>query len=369
MPALLLPVVGCTTEAADPEQTPPPVIRATRVETLVVEPTSFDESIEVTGVVEALNDATLAAQVSGRVDRIADRGDRVASGAVVARLDQAFALAAVEQAEAQVQTAEAERALAIDNRDRLQPLVDRQIISAREFAQARLQLEQAEANLRQAAAAVANARVQLRNTTVRAPFAGIVEESLLEPGEHAGSGDPVVRLVATERMKVVAGVSERYVSDLRAGMDVIVSFPTAGLSSRAGTVTFVGGAIEMLSRTFPIEVQTPNPDGDLKPMMLAEVRVVRVRHQDALTLPRSAVVNDELGDGVYVVEREVAGVVARWRPVTVGADAVGFVIVTNGLEPGDEVVVRGQHGLSDGDPLEVGSDPSDSGASGLGAAR
>ena len=225
---------GCAGENAPAEEPPQPYARATRVQTLVVEPRSFDENIQVTGAVEAIHDATLAADIGGTVEYIADRGARVDAGAVVARLDQAMAQAAVEQAEAQLQTAVAERALSTDNRDRLQPLQDRQIISAREFAQARLQLEQADARVKQAEAALSNARVQLENTVIRAPFAGTVEETLVERGEHAGSGDPVIRLVSTDQVQVVAGIPERYSSDLREGMSVAISFPGVDLPERIG---------------------------------------------------------------------------------------------------------------------------------------
>ncbi len=351
--ALLVSAAGCTTEEASPEETVQPFARATRVETVVATSRSFDENIQVTGAVEALNDATLAAQSSGKVDFIAENGDEIDAGAVVARLDQAMALAAMEQARAQIQTAEAQQALAIDNRDRLAPLQNRKVISAREFEQARLQLEQADANVRQAEAALANAQVQLDNTVVRAPFSGTVEQAFLEVGEHAGPGDPLVRLVSTERVRVIAGVPERYVSDLHPGMSVRVSFPSADLPARTGEVTFVGSAIDPMSRTFMIEVHTPNPDRDLKPMMLSELRVARNRHADVFTLPRAAIVTDELGPGVFVVVWGADGAVARRRAVELGADAVGFVIIAAGLEAGEEVIVLGQHSISDGDLVEV----------------
>jgi membrane fusion protein (multidrug efflux system) len=354
--ALLIVAGGCTEGEPEPAANGDTraFARAARVETIVVVPRTFDEEIQVTGAVEALKDATLAAQSSGKVETIAENGEPVEAGAVVARLDQGAARAAVQQAEAQIQTAEAQRALARDNRDRLLPLQDRKVISAREFEQARLQLEEAEASVRQAEAALANAQVQLANTVVQAPFAGTVEEAFLEPGEHAGVGDPLVRLIAIDEVKVVAGVPERYVPDLRAGMSVQLSFPSVDLQPRAGEVTFVGAAIEPLSRTFPIEVRLANAERDLKPMMLAELRVTRTRHTDVLTLPRSAIVTDELGPGVYVVDAGPAGTVARRRSVVLGADAVGFVIIAEGLEAGDEVIVLGQHNVSDGDPVQVG---------------
>lgn len=366
--ALLVGAAACGGDGEATAENDQSYVRATRVETMVVTPRTFDENIEVTGAIEAINDAQLSAQASGKVDYIADNGDRVAAGEVVARLDQAAAKAAVGQAEAQVETAEAQQALALDNQQRLLPLKDRKAISEREFEQARLELQRSEASLRQAQAALATARVQLDNTEVVAPFAGTVEQAFLEVGEHAGTGDPLVRLVSIDRVKVVAGVPERYVPDLRVGMPVQLSFPNVDIAPRSGQVTFVGSAIEATSRTFPIEVQLPNPEGDLKPMILANVQVTRREYSNVLSVPRIAIVTDELGPGVFVVERGAAGPVARRHPVTLGADAVGFVVVESGLDPGDEVIVLGQHSISDGDPVEVsgGAAPSAATTSGAG---
>jgi membrane fusion protein (multidrug efflux system) len=337
-------------DAAAEEQT---FTRAARVESLVVVPITFEETIQVTGAVEALNDANLAAQASGKVEYIADNGADVAKGAVVARLDQAQAWASVQQAEAALETAHAQRELARDNFERLAPLQDRKAISALEFEQSRLQLEQAEASVRQAEAALANAQVQLDNTEVRAPFAGTVESRLVDPGEHAGPGDPLIRLISVDEVKVLAGIPERYSADVKTGVSVRLDFPSARLEARVGKVSFVGAAIDPMSRTFPIEVRVPNPEGDLKPAMLAELHVPRKTHVDVLTLPRSAVVFDELGPGVYVVTESEGRTVAERRPVVLGANAVGFVVIETGLDPGDEVVIQGQHNLASGDAIEV----------------
>ena len=350
--ALLSVATACTSGGAPADGETQTFTRATRVETIVVTPRSFNENLQVTGAVEALADAMLAAQSSGKVDYIAEVGDQVAEGATVARLDQALAQAALGQAEAQIHTAQAQQALAQDTYDRFQRLQSR-AISAQEIEQARLQVATAAASVRQAEAALANAQVQLDNTVVLAPFAGTVEQSLLDKGEHAGTGDPLIRLVSIEKVKVIAGVPERYASDLKVGMSVRLSFPSIDLAARSGEVTFVGSAIEPMSRTFPIEVSVPNPDADLKPMMLAELLVARNRHEGVLTLPRTAIVTDELGPGVYVVRTTSEGAIAQRRAVVLGRNAVGFVIVEEGLDAGDEVIVLGQHSVSDGDPVEV----------------
>ena len=344
---------GCTDGGSVEVSDQQPFTRATRVETLVLVPISFDETIQVTGAVEALNDANLAAQASGKVDFIAEHGTRIEQGAVVARLDQAQAMASVQQAEAALETAQAQRELASDNYERIAPLHERKAVSALEVEQSRLQLEQTEASVRQTEAALANAQVQLGNTVVYAPFGGTVEHKFLDRGEHAGPGDPLIRLVSVDEVRILAGIPERYSADVRVGTSVRLSFPTARLEPRLGETTFVGAAIEPMSRTFPIEVRVPNPDGDLKPAMLAELHVPRKTHMNVLTLPRSAVVFDEIGPGVYTVAESSEGAVVERRPVVLGANAVGFVVIESGLDPGDEVVIQGQHSLAGGDPIEV----------------
>jgi multidrug efflux pump subunit AcrA (membrane-fusion protein) len=118
-------------------------------------------------------------------------------------------------------------------------------------------------------------------------------------------------------------------------------------------VTFVAAAIDLLSRTFAIEVHVANPEGDIKPAMLVELHVPIAQHENALTLPRSAVVLDELGPGVFVVKTTADGTIAERRPVVLGANAIGFVVVESGIDPGDQVIIQGQHSVSDGDAVEV----------------
>jgi RND family efflux transporter MFP subunit len=330
---------GCSDGQAsnsDPETSTRP---ATRVETLLLVPTSFTDVIEVTGSVEALDDATLSAQTDGPVTMLVDRGARLDRGEPVATIDAEEAQAAVEQAQAQYD-------LAQDRFERQQPLYRDSVISALEFEQVRSERNQARAALQQA-------RTRLANATIEAPFGGTVEERYLEVGEQAAPGTRLARLVNTRRVKVTAGIPERYANDIRLGTPVQLDFRRYDAGVRTAEVTFVGNTIDPESRTFPIEVTVPNEDQTLKPEMGVKLRVTRAVLDSTIVLPRTAVLRDETGTHVYVVDRSDTTAVARNRDIELGPETGGRVVADSGLAAGDEVIIVGQNNVSPGAPLEI----------------
>lgn len=328
--------------------------RAVRVETLVLAEQAFDDVIEVTGAVEALDDASLSAQANGSVVTLTPLGSFVRQGQLVAQLDPGIAQAAMRQAEAQVESAAASHRLAEDNLRRNEPLFQDSIISALEFENVRAQHSQAAASLASAEAARAQAEEQLRNTRVAAPFNGTVEEHFVRRGEQVTAGTPVARVVSTGRVKVAAGVPERFAGDVTRGTPVRVSLNAYGTAQGIpASVTFAGGTIDPQSRTFPIEVEIPNPDGRIKPEMVAVLHVTRARLTDVVIAPRPALIREETGFIVYVVDRTGNLPRARRQSVEVGAAYQNEVVLESGVEPGDEIVVLGQSGVSGGDVLEV----------------
>ena len=326
----------------------------TRVETYIIEPVDFRDEIQLTGTVEAVNDATLSAQATGTVVALASRGTFVEDGGVVARLDVTQARAAVEQAQAGVDAAQAQYDLAEDTYNRMQPLYQDSIISAQEFEQVRSQLTQAQANLSQARASLIQARKRLANTYVRSPFPGTVETRIVEEGEQVTAGQPVARVVSTSRVRVAAGVPERYSGDIEQGSTVRMSFPAyGGVAMQTAPVTFVGSAIDPDSRTFPIEIEVPNPERRLKPQMVVQLYLTRQDVQEALVIPRSAVIRDEMGVHAYVVVSTDSSAVAEQRFLELGLEADDRVIISEGLAAGDELIVSGHQNLSPEEPVTV----------------
>ena len=358
MVLVALAVSGCTSEGegATPEtEAAPTNTRVVRVETEVLQPTSFEDVIQITGTIEAPNDATLSAQAGGTLEYLAPLGSRVGQGAVVARLDSDLLQAGLRQAEAILEVQEAQVALAEDNFRRQEPLFRDSIISALEFESVRTQLIQARAQRSQAESAVAQAQKALDNTRIAAPFGGTVEEHFADEGEQLLPGSQVLRLVNTRRVRVVAGVPERYASDIEVGSAVRAGFSAYGIEAVEGTVRFASSVIDPQSRTFRVEVEVDNPDGSLKPSMIANLLITRQTLENELVIPLTSVLREEDRTSVFVVTSPGDGTrqIAERRTVVLGPNHRGRAVIESGLQSGDEIIVVGQTNVTEGDAIEI----------------
>ena len=404
-----LALAACQPGPETPDEVEAPDDRATPVEVVVADPGYFEDTIELTGTVDADNDALLSPDTPGALTYVAPVGTFVRAGQTVAQVrastqragvsqaqaglaqgragvsqaqaQVAGAQAALRAARAQREAAQAQLDLAQDQYDRQYPLYRDSILSALEFrgvesqlAQARAGVAQADAGIAQAqgqlraaregvnaaqaqaaaaSAGVASAQSQLANTRVIAPFSGVVEQRLQEPGELASPGQPVVRLVGAGAVKVTAGVPERYAGEIEQGTPVRVTPNAYSVEPRGGRVAFVGVAIDEGSRTFPIEVGVENADRSLKPSMVVRMDVTRSVLENVIVVPTEAVVRDERGTSVFVVTQDSTGTVASRRVVELGPNAGETIVLRSGVEAGDRIIVSGAGSLAEGDRVRV----------------
>lgn len=311
-----------------------PSARAIRVEVARVDAEQV-ASMQLTlpGEVEGSEDVVMSAPLGGQVDAVLVRkGEPVRAGQVIARIDGEVYAAQLEQAEAQLASAQA----TFDRVDRMGDLAS---------ASARLDAETA---LRVARAQVRLARSQVSRAVVTAPFTGVAADVLPGRGEFLPPGSPVARIVQLDPVVISLSVSDRDVVALHAGMDVIV---TAGAvaSPLPGTVRYVGRAANTRTRSFPVDVEVPNPDGVLLPGMIASVALERSLPEGTVAIPQDWVVTRRSGQGVFVEQDGFA----RWTPIGLGDVLRDQVVVTGGLAAGSRVVVTGQRDLVDGDAVLV----------------
>ena len=393
--ALGLAACNAAPGADDAPEAESPADRARPVEVIVADPALFEDTIELTGTVDARNDALLSPDVPGTLTYVAEVGTFVRAGQTIAQVRATAQQAGVSQARAQVatsqagiaqaeagleaaraqrQAAQAQLDLAQDQYRRQYPLYRDSILSALEFrgvesqlanaragvaqadagiAQAQGQLRAARAQTSAANAGVQSAQTQLANTRVVAPFSGVVEQRLQEPGELASPGQPVVRLVGAGNVKVTAGVPERYAGEIEQGTQVRVTPNAYAAEARGGRVTFVGAAIDTQSRTFPVEVAVENADRSLKPSMVVRLDVTRDVLENVIVVPTEAVVRDERGTSVFVVARDSAGSVASRRVVELGPNAGETVVLRSGVEAGDQIIVSGAGDIAEGERVRV----------------
>jgi membrane fusion protein, multidrug efflux system len=194
---------------------------------------------------------------------------------------------------------------------------------------------------------------RLDRTVVRASIDGVLDDRFVEVGAMVGPGSPVARIIDSDTLKVTAGVPERYAGEFRPGAAATIIFENTGGGEYAGTIRFVGAAVNEQNRTFPVEVRLPNADGTLKPGMVARMRLPRAALSDALLVPREAVLRTEDGYIVFVVREEAGRLVARSTPVVTGPGAGNRVVIAAGLQPGERVISVGQQQVTSGDIVQI----------------
>lgn len=314
-------------------------VRLVPVETVEVVNGSFDDYIRLTGTVEALEDATISSETSGRVLSIKDRGAYVQKGETIAQLDDRLI-------EAQYNAAKAAYDFARDTYQRLESLYADSIVTTQDFENARTQLDQARSQFNQA-------EKQLEDASISAPFTGRIESRMINTGELINPGQPVARLVSSERVRIVTGIPERYTGEIMEGTEVDIFLRALGTGAIRGNITYAGNVIDPETRTYAAEIEIDNADRLVKPDMIADLQIKRATLDGVVLLPRTAVLRNEEGASVFRSSQENGRKIAELVSVETAAASGPVIQIISGIEMGDEVVVSGMRTLSSGDELNV----------------
>jgi membrane fusion protein, multidrug efflux system len=315
--------------------------RVISVEVETLRPAAFTDFVRIVGSVAANRDVAVAAEEGGVVRQLfVEKGAFVQVGQPIAKLDDAVLRAQADQAVANAR-------LAAETWPRRQRIWEvEQIGSEMAYLQAKYNAQTAEAGAR-----VMQAR--LAKTVVRAPIAGVLDERMVEVGSMVAPGAPVARIVDATRVKVSGGVPERYATDIVRGAEMRVGFDGMVGAEQTGRVEYVAATLNEQNRTFAIEVVVPNPNGHIRPGMVANLQVARRAVGEAIMVPQNAVLRRENGYVVYLVVERDGVPTAELRDVVPGASESGRVVVEQGLNAGDRVIVVGQQQVSNGDRLRI----------------
>ena len=338
IPLLLAGAIGCGGEASeappgDPGATPTaaPVVQ---VRTVVLAPRPVVDRASLPADLEPARRATLASEVGGRVESVrAELGAAVGSGQLLASIDERSLAQAVAEAEAFLRQA-------VQQNERAEALFARRAVTKANVLDAATAKDVAEARL-------ANARLQLDKARVRAPWAGRIASRHVDVGAFVAPGAPLFELVDSSRLKVRAPARSADVPYLAVGREVEVrvdAYPGEVFRAR---LQRLGAELDPDTRTLEVEAEIANPDGRLKPGLLARLELTRQELPAALVVPQSALIELEKGKAVYVVED---GVVRR-RPVTLGP-VIGEEVVIEGVPAGARVIVEGQHAVAEGQRVQ-----------------
>lgn len=318
----------------DNQRSSTPVVKAERpIRRTIARTLSF------TGDILPDRAVTVYAKVGGALQELrSEVGDRVRTSDVLAVIDSAEYAQAYKQAAATRQNAAAAHRRALD-------LAKRDLISKAE-------LDNADAALAIADAALELAQLKLGYTVIRAPFAGVVTNRRADEGSLvAANNTPLYDLMSYDRIRVQVEVGERETPNINIGAEVLLQADAYPGERFPGRVARRSESVDLKNRTMMVEVEAANPGLRLKPGMFAIASVLLERRENALTAPTQAILRD---DGGYYVWKIDSGISSK-QSVQIGAVQSDITEVLAGLTESDSLSVLGFQALKDGGKVVVAS--------------
>lgn len=316
------------------------------VEVAPAEMRTMRRGVEAVGSTRARQSIEIVPLASGRVEEIAFApGQPVEAGAVLIRLDDDIERANLAEAEALL----IEKDQAVERTQRLQ----------RTNAVALATLEQVIAERAAAEAAVDRARRRLADRVIRAPFAGVVGLTDIDLGARVDDEVVLTTLDDLTEVEVEFSLPETLFAEIAPGQPIEAASAAFPGRSFVGRVATIGSRVDPVSRAFRVRAVIPNPEGVLPSGMFMSLTLT-LSEAEALVVPEEAIVVQAAQVYVFVVEDGQA----RRRAVTTGQRQGGRIAVTEGLAPGELVVVRGLQRVRDGSAVRIAGEDDDATARG-----
>ncbi len=329
---LMVGMTGCKPEPETEE-----VVEIPRnVRTLQLQTSSLEEYFEVAGPVRPVRGTDIHAEESGTVGVIAnDKGQQIQAGAVLIELDRSLLAAELAAGRANFEWQQY-------NVEKTQQLFDAGKIS-------RIELLGAKAEFARAKSVFEVADVRYGRAAIKAPYAGLVVDRFVELGELVNPGQRVARLIDPYTLKLEAYLTETEVGWVSEGSPAEVTLQGSEQIA-SGRLHWVGFEAEPLSGKFQVEIYIDNRDLQYHSGMIGRAKLKKSDLAEMIVIPRDALLTRNIGTSVFVVRQDSR---AYLQKVTLGPDQGLMVLVVDGLNVGDRIVVRGQRDLKDGNLVDV----------------
>ena len=376
---------ACNGDQTSAATLPEPAAVAVHAVTLQNQP--VDRFLRVTGSLMADEHADVAAETAGRVIATpVERGTRVTTGTVLVRISGTEADAQLREAEANAAQIEARLGLSVNQPfdpihvpevmnakasldwaeaefNRIKSLLDQKVVSQSEYDQRSTQVQaarqqylaaqnsaqQSYRSLIAARARIDVARKASADTSVRAPFDGLVAERLVSIGDYVTRGTKVAAVVKIDPLRVELTVPEQCLSRVRSGQSVRLNVDAYPGETFAAKVRFVSPALKTDQRALTVEAIAPNADGRLKPGLFATALLQELSPAPALLVPTSAIETIAGTSRVFVV----AGGRVEERIVTMGERVGDRIELATGVKAGETVAVNPRGKLTDGTRVQL----------------
>ena len=289
-----------------------------------------------TAPIEAYAEADVVAKVAGEVREIfVEEGDDVKEGQVLARLDGDKLRLELSESGARLQKLKRDYERNVD-------LKKKGLISTGDFDKIQYDMEALEATYNLA-------KLELDYTQIRAPINGVISERYVKIGNTIEVGDPVFRVTSLDPLVAYMHVPEREYRNIAEGQPVGIEIDALPGQTVHAAVTRVSPIVDPATGTFKITIEISDPERRIKPGMFGRIGIVYDKHENALQVPRSAILEESGHDSVFVVEDDKA----TRKPVTTGYSNKGMVEIIDGLGDTDRIVTVGQVGLREGATVTI----------------
>jgi membrane fusion protein (multidrug efflux system) len=338
---VVLVLAGCGNSESKPTALPKKPEKIVQVELEPVVAMDLQEIFSLPASLEAWEDLILAAEIAGPVRKIGFReGDRVRSGEILLEIDP-------ETVQSNLTREQENYNVTKRKLSRYRELSAEGLVSTQQLDELENSMTAAEAEL------LAN-RLQLQKCYPKAPISGVVDYLYVDRGEFIDIGKPLLRLVQVDKLKVIADVPEKDVPFLQVGQAVEVVPATINnqrAESISGRIEHLAYIANDMTRTYRTQIAIDNKQGLLRPGMIVRARFVRQQLTGVVTAPLYAVLDR---DGEKVVFVEESGY-ARKLSVAIEGSVEQRIVISSGLQPGQQLIVKGQQLLIDGARVQVGS--------------
>jgi len=347
---------GCNRSTPAPQSAAMPAVP---VQTALALRQDMPRRIESIGTVQTLRNVTIKSQVDGVIAAVHFReGDDVKAGDLLVTLDRRPFENSLRVARADLANARAESAKADADLVRYQRLDQQDAISKEQFTQLSTKAETTKAQVQAKEAAVANAELLLGYSQIRAPIPGRTGQLLLHEGALVKANDnnfPIVTVNQLAPVAVTYSVPERSLEEVRAALaaqsvSVAVTDRASGLKREAGRLDFIDNTVDPTTGMITLKAVFANADHALWPGRFVNVVTQVGIDRDATVVPATAVQTSQNGSAIYVVKADQT---VELRTVKITRAAGDFMLVAEGIRPGETVVTDGQLRLLPGMKIEA----------------
>jgi len=329
-------LTGCGKKSENKTETAEQGVKKVSVEVKKINPQQFVDYIQSVGTVKPIKKANITYAEGGIIDKVInDKGSNVNKDDTLFVIENDLLKASLDGAKARY--------------DLAQMTFDKQSEIYKDNVNSEFQFLQAKYSRNQAKADYDLIGSRYDKSFVKAPFSGYIDSKNFEEGELVPPGMTVMTLINSSKVKVLTGIPERYVGEIKLGQRAKIILPELGEKEYLGKVSFVSSSVTTTNRTFDVEILLDNPGNFIKPEMIAKVSVERKTYDSVFIIPDDVLTRTDKGYTVFI---EINGKAVQ-REVHLISRFEDKVAIDKGLNEGENLIVVGQQNLLDGIEVNI----------------